>query len=47
MKNIPITIANTTGTDTTDMTFNIDLSAQRNLPAGTYTGTLNIRADAN
>ncbi len=48
MEHIAITAANPTGTATDAMTFNIDLSTGTlpTLPAGTYTGTLNIRAYA-
>ncbi len=37
---------NKTGTHTDVMTFNINLSSLPNLPANTYTGTLNIQAQA-
>ena len=41
---VKITGANKTGSHTDNMLFNIDLSTIPQLPAGTYTGTLNIQA---
>jgi hypothetical protein len=48
MENVAITNANRSGSATDVMTFNIDLSGGTlpQLPAGTYTGTLNIQAQA-
>jgi len=48
LENITITGANKNSQVTDAMTFNIDLSggAMPQLPAGTYTGTLNIQAQA-
>ena len=48
MENITITGANKNSQATDAMTFNIDLSGGTlpQLPAGTYTGTLNIQAQA-
>jgi hypothetical protein len=42
--NVKITGANKTGSHTDSMLFNINLSTLPQLPAGTYTGTLNIQA---
>jgi hypothetical protein len=41
---VKITGINKTGNHTDSMLFNIDLSTLPQLPAGTYTGTLNIQA---
>jgi hypothetical protein len=41
---VKITGTNKTGNHTDNLLFNIDLSTLPNLPAGTYTGTLNIQA---
>jgi hypothetical protein len=41
---VKVTGQNKTGTHADNMLFNIDLSALPQLPAGTYTGTLNIQA---
>jgi hypothetical protein len=48
LANVPITATNRTGTHADVMTFNIDLSTGTlpQLPANTYTGTLNIQAQA-
>jgi len=45
---VPITVANRSGSRTDAMTFNINLSGGTlpSLPAATYTGTLNIQAQA-
>jgi len=42
--NVKITGTNKTGNHTDNMLFRIDLSTLPQLPAGTYTGTLNIQA---
>ncbi len=46
MKTVAITGANKVGSTTDAMAFNIDLSTLPQLPAATYTGTLNIQAQA-
>ena len=46
LANVPIVAANRTGTRTDAMAFNINLSTLPTLPANTYTGTLNIQAQA-
>jgi hypothetical protein len=48
LANVPITGANKNASRTDAMTFNIDLStgALPQIPADTYTGTLNIQAQA-
>lgn len=48
LANVPITALNRTANRTDAMTFNIDLSTGTlpQLPANTYTGTLNIQAQA-
>ena len=46
LANVPITAANRNATRTDAMTFNINLSTLPALPAATYTGTLNIQAQA-
>jgi hypothetical protein len=48
LRNTAITGANKSGTVTDTMAFNIDLSGGTlpQLPASTYTGTLNIQAQA-
>jgi hypothetical protein len=46
LANVAITGANRSGTRTDAMTFNINLSTLGQLPANTYTGTLNIQAQA-
>ena len=38
---------NKTGSHTDNMLFNINLSSLPNLPAGTYAGTVTLRAEAN
>ena len=46
LANVPITAANRSATRTDAMAFNINLSTLPTLPAATYTGTLNIQAQA-
>lgn len=46
LANVPITGANKTASRTDTMAFNINLSTLAQLPANTYTGTLNIQAQA-
>jgi hypothetical protein len=46
LENVAITGANKQSSVTDDMVFNINLSSLGQLPAGTYTGTLNIQAQA-
>ncbi|HEX6822445.1 MAG TPA: hypothetical protein VF123_10345 [Candidatus Sulfotelmatobacter sp.] len=46
MANVAITGTNRSSSRTDAMTFNIDLSSLPQLPAATYTGTLNIQAQA-
>ena len=46
LANVPITGANKTASRTDAMAFNINLSTLPQLPANTYTGTLNIQAQA-
>jgi hypothetical protein len=46
LANVAITGANKNANRTDNMAFNINLSALGQLPAGTYTGTLNIQAQA-
>jgi len=46
LANVAITAANRSGTRNDAMAFNINLSTLPNLPAATYTGTLNIQAQA-
>ncbi len=46
LANVTITAANRTGTRTDAMAFNINLTGVPQLPAATYTGTLNIQAQA-
>ena len=46
LANVAITAANRAGTRTDVMAYNINLSALGQLPAGTYTGTLNIQCQA-
>jgi hypothetical protein len=41
-----ISVANVTGTRTDNLTLKIDLTSTPQLPAGVYTGTLNIQAQA-
>lgn len=46
LSNTPINVGNRAGSRTDAMLFNINLSTLPQLPAGTYTGTLNIQAQA-
>lgn len=46
VSSVPIRGFNKTGTNSDVMTFNINLAPLPNLPAGTYTGTLTIQAQA-
>jgi hypothetical protein len=46
LANVTITNANRAGNRTDAMLYNINLSTLPQLPAGTYTGTLNIQAQA-
>ena len=46
LSSTPILGNNRSGTRTDNMNFNINLAPQPNLPAGTYTGTLTIQAQA-
>lgn len=46
LANVTITNANRAGTRNDAMVYNINLSTLAQLPAGTYTGTLNIQAQA-
>ena len=46
LANVPITAANKSASRTDTMAFNINLSTLGQLPANTYTGTLNIQAQA-
>jgi hypothetical protein len=46
LANVAITNANRAGNRTDAMAFNINLTSLPQLPAGTYTGTLNIQAQA-
>ena len=46
LANVPITAANRNASRTDAMAFNINLSTLPALPAATYTGTLNIQAQA-
>jgi hypothetical protein len=46
LENVSITGANKNSSATDNMAFNIDLSSLGQLAAGTYTGTLNIQAQA-
>jgi len=46
LANVAITNANRAGNRTDNMAYNINLTALGQLPAGTYTGTLNIQAQA-
>lgn len=46
LENIAITAANRSGTKNDIMAFNINLTTLPQLPAATYTGTLNIQAQA-
>jgi hypothetical protein len=46
MANVAITGTNRSANRTDVMTFNIDLTSLPQLPAATYTGTLNIQAQA-
>jgi hypothetical protein len=48
LANVPITAANRSGTRADVMAFNINLTGGTlpQLPAATYTGTLNIQAQA-
>jgi hypothetical protein len=46
VSSVPIRGYNKTGTNSDVMTFNIDLAPLPNLPAGVYTGTLTIQAQA-
>ncbi|HZQ19727.1 MAG TPA: hypothetical protein VFA90_13490 [Terriglobales bacterium] len=46
LANVPITGANKNASRTDTMAFNINLSTLGQLPANTYTGTLNIQAQA-
>lgn len=43
---LPLTTANQTATRTDNLVLEIDLSSQPQLPAGAYTGTLNLQAQA-
>jgi hypothetical protein len=43
---VRITRRNRTGNTTTTLTWNINTTAVPQLPAGTYTGTVNIQAQA-
>jgi hypothetical protein len=47
LANVSITAANRNSSRTDAMTFNINLTSLPQLPAGSYTGTLNIQAQAN
>jgi hypothetical protein len=46
LANVGITGANKNGTHVDAMAFNINLTTLPQLPAATYTGTLNIQAQA-
>jgi hypothetical protein len=43
---LPLTATNQTASRTDNLVLEIDLSSQPQLPAGAYTGTLNLQAQA-